>query len=93
MRLISNKMLVEFSSRHPVAGQPLRAWRKIIESNLFTGYAELKTCFHSVDKVGDFYVFNVAGNKYRIVTVIRFQQKKVFVRSVLTHKEYDSWKP
>jgi len=93
MRVISNKMLVEFSLRHPIAEGPLKAWRKIIEVNIFTGYADLKACFHSVDKVGDFYVFNIGGHKYRIVTIILFHQKKVFVREILTHKEYNSWKP
>ncbi len=93
MRVISNKMLVEFGLRHPLADEPLRAWRKIVESQVFTGFADLKACFHSVDKVGDFYVFNIGGNKYRIITIFRFQQKKVFVRQILTHKEYNSWKP
>jgi mRNA interferase HigB len=93
MRVISNKMLIEFGSRHPFASEPLRAWRRIIESTTFSGYADLKASLPSVDKVGDFYVFNVGGNKYRVVTIIRFAQKKVFVRLVLTHKEYDSWKP
>lgn len=93
MRVISNKMLVDFSLMHPLAEEPLRAWRKIIESQVFTGFADLKAGFHSVDKVGDFYVFNIGGNKYRIITIFRFQQKKVFVRQILTHKEYNSWKP
>jgi mRNA interferase HigB len=93
MRVISNKMLVVFACLHKGVGGVLQAWRKIIESRDFVNFADLKSAFHSVDKVGDFYVFNVGGNKYRIVTIVRFEAKKVFVRQVLTHKEYNSWKP
>lgn len=93
MHLISNKMLLAFAAKHPAASEPLRAWRKIIESRVFVGFADLKSAFHATDKVGDYYVFNVGGNKYRLVTTIRFESKKVFVREILTHKEYDTWKP
>ncbi len=93
MRLISNKMLRDFAVRHPLASEPLRAWRKIIESRAFIGFADLKSAFNATDKVGDYYIFNVGGNKYRVVTIIRFEHQKVFVREILTHKEYDIWKP
>lgn len=93
MRLISNKMLRDFASRHPTASEPLRAWRKIIESRAFIGFSDLKSAFNATDKVDDYYIFNVGGNKYRIVTIIRFEHQKVFVREILTHKEYDIWKP
>ncbi|XGA64548.1 type II toxin-antitoxin system HigB family toxin [Duganella sp. BuS-21] len=71
----------------------MQAWRKAIESREFGSYADLKSVFPSVDKVADYYVFNVGGNKYRVVTIVRFNQKKIFVRDVFTHKEYDAWKP
>lgn len=93
MHLISKKMLRDFAAGHPPAGEPLRAWRKIIESRVFVSFADLKSAFHAVDKVGGYYVFNIGGNKYRLVTIIRFESNKVFVREILTHKEYDAWKP
>jgi mRNA interferase HigB len=93
MRVISNKILVKFGSVHAGADTPLQAWRKAIESREFGNYADLKSVFPSVDKVADYYVFNVGGNKYRVVTIVRFNQKKIFVRDVFTHKEYDAWKP
>ena len=49
--------------------------------------------FNATDKVGDFYVFDISGNKYRIVTSIHFNHQKLYVRYVLTHKEYDKWTP
>ena len=93
MRVISNKALTDFSTIHPLAGESLQAWRKIVGSRTFLNFAEVKTTFNAVDKVGIYYVFDIGGNKYRIVSAIHFDQQKVFVRHVFTHKEYDKWKP
>lgn len=93
MRLISNKALREFAVRHRAAAQPLQAWRKLIEHNEFHGFAELKRVFNSVDKAGDFYVFDIAGNHYRLIAAIHFNTQTLFVRAVLTHAEYDDWRP
>lgn len=94
MRLISNRSLVEFSARHPDAGQPLQAWRKILETNHFANFAELKTAFNSIDKVGEYHVFDIGGNKYRVIAFIKFPVQICYVKHVLTHKEYDkgNWK-
>lgn len=93
MRVISNKALTDFSAVQPLAEEPLQAWRKIIESRSFTNFAEIKTTFNAVDRVGMYYVFDIGGNKYRIVSAIHFNQQKLFVRYVFTHKEYDKWTP
>ncbi|WP_343732845.1 type II toxin-antitoxin system HigB family toxin [Duganella sp.] len=93
MRVISNKKLVEFGTLHPDADGPLQTWRKSIESRDFAGFADLKSVFRSADKVGNFFVFNIGGNKYRLVAIVQFERNKVFVREVLTHKEYSLWKP
>lgn len=93
MRVISNKALVDFSGIHPAAGEPLQSWRKIIESRLFGSFAELKAAFNATDKVGSWYVFDIGGNKYRIIAAIHFDRQRLFVRHVFTHKEYDKWKP
>lgn len=93
MRVISNKALTNFSAIHPAADEPLQAWRKIIESRPFVSFADIKTAFNATDKVGCFYIFDIGGNKYRIVAAIHFDYQKLYVRHVLTHKEYDKWKP
>jgi mRNA interferase HigB len=90
---MSNKMLVQFSLRQAEADAPLQAWRKIVEESSFSGFAHLKSAFGSLDKVGDWYVFNIGGNKYRLVATIHFNRQMLFIRHVLTHKEYDKWKP
>ena len=93
MRVISNKALTDFSLRHPQAETPLQVWRKIIESRTFDNFAELKKAFNATDKAGDFHVFDVGGNKYRIITLINFNSQKLHIRYVFTHREYDKWKP
>jgi len=94
MKLISNKALREFAILHPDAGTPLQDFRRLIEQCNFAHFAQLKATFASVDKVGDRYVFNIGGNKYRLVAAIAFQAGLVWVKAVLTHTEYDKgdWK-
>lgn len=93
MRVISNKALSDFSLLHPDSNAPMQAWRKIVESRAFVNFADIKTVFNATDKVGDYYVFDIGGNKYRIITAIHFDHQKLFIRYVFTHKEYDKWKP
>ena len=54
-------------------------------------FADVKTAFNSTEKVGQYYVFDIGGNKYRVVAAIHFDHQKVYVRHVFTHKEYDKW--
>ncbi len=93
MRVISNKTLVDLATRYPDANVPLQAWRKLVEATSFGSYAHLKATFNATDRVGNFYVFDIGGNKYRLITAIHFDRQMLYVREVLTHKEYDKWKP
>ena len=93
MRLISNRALREFALRQREANEPLRAWRKLIERGSFGSFADLKRVFRSVDKVDNFYVFNIAGNRYRLIAAIHFNTQTLYVRAVLTHSEYDDSRP
>ncbi len=93
MRVISNRALVDFSTLHPDAAEPLQAWRKALESRVFAHFADLKNTFGSVDKAGDFFVFDVGGSKWRVIALLNFGKQICFVRHVFTHKEYDKWAP
>ncbi|MDP2432956.1 MAG: type II toxin-antitoxin system HigB family toxin [Pseudomonadota bacterium] len=94
MKLISNKALREFAGIHPDADEPLQAWRRLVERGSFQTFAELRATFASVDKVGDRYVFNIGGNKYRLIASMAFSAQMVWVKAVLTHADYDkgAWK-
>ncbi len=94
MKLISNRVLREFAQVHADAETSLQAWRRLIEKGTYRNFAELRTAFTSADKVGDRMVFNIHGNKYRLVATVLFSVQQVFVKAVLTHADYDKgeWK-
>lgn len=92
MKLISNKALRDFADRHGDAAQPLQDFRRNVERGSFANFADLRAVFPSVDKVGDRHVFNIGGNKYRLVAWIHFDKRRFYVKAVLTHGEYDKGK-
>lgn len=91
MHIISLKMLRDFWKKHPEAEQPLRNWHTVAEHSRFTDLADLKCSFGSADYVPPYTVFNVAGNNFRLVVLVRYRDGKMFVRWVMTHREYDEW--
>jgi mRNA interferase HigB len=93
MRIINNKALQDFAVLHPQATTPLQEWRGKMRDASVKSYAELKNIFNSVDKVGHYFVFNIAGNHYRLIAAIHFNTQTLYIRSIMTHKEYDQWKP
>lgn len=94
MHVISRKALRNFWQRHPDCEQTLRRWHKLMTTTDFGNFSELRGTFPSADMVDDLTVFNITGNKYRLIASIHFNRHKVYVRHVLTHAEYDqaNWK-
>ncbi len=95
MKIISNSALREFAATHPQADEPLQGWRRVIEKNRFGHWVELRAVFNAVDKVGELTVFDIGGNKYRLIAYVRFEKQIVYIKAVLTHRDYDkgAWKP
>lgn len=94
MHIISRKTLRQFWEKHPNSRSSLSRWYKIVSKSEFGSFDELRATFPSADKVGDLIVFNVGGNKARLIASIHFNRGKVYIRQVLTHPEYDqgAWK-
>lgn len=94
MKIISNSALRAFAADHPQAEGPLQGWRRVIEKNRFANWAELKAAFNAVDKVGELVVFDIGGNKYRLIAYIRYEKQILYIKAVLTHRDYDkgAWK-
>lgn len=94
MRILSFGTLRDFWAREHKSEEALRDFYRKLSKIDPQNLAELKQVFPSVDLVGKCYVFNVGGNKYRVVTRIHFNRNMVFIRFVLTHSEYDKdkWK-
>ena len=93
MRIISFSIIREFIAKHADADVPLRDWYNRVSKADWNSLADMKNTFNTVDYVGnDRYVFNIKGNNYRIVAIVLFINKKVYMRFVGTHEEYDKIK-
>jgi mRNA interferase HigB len=92
MHIISRKALKQFWEKYPDSQSSLIRWYKIIEINDIFSFNELRQTFPTADLVGDLIVFNISGNKYRLISAIHFNRGKVYIRDVLTHDEYDKGK-
>lgn len=84
-------MLAEFESRYAPARKSLRTWVQIVEAAQWSSFVEVKSTFTSADYVAPYVVFNVGGNKYRIITLIKFSLKLVQVEFAMTHEQYNRW--
>jgi mRNA interferase HigB len=94
MHLITRKTLRAFWQQHPDSKKALERWSQIIEKNNFDSFTQLRETFPSADQVGKLTVFNIGGNKYRLIAAIHFNRHKVYIRHILTHAQYDqdNWK-
>ncbi len=94
MHVIAKPILVEFWTTHPAAESPLESWYRTMRTEVFTDFNDLRATFASADYVDGLTVFNIGGNKYRLIASIHYNRHKVYIRAVLTHEEYDrgDWK-
>ncbi len=94
MHVISRKRLNDFAERNSDTRASLVHWYRLMRQSDFSNFVELRAVFPSADQVGKLTVFNIGGNKVRLIAAIHYNRRKVYVRSVLTHAEYDeqSWK-
>ena len=92
MHIITRKRLLEFSKKHPDSAEPLDRWYRIVKQSNYNSFSELKKTFPKADQVGKFTVFDIGGNKYRLIAYIVFSAKRLYIRHILTHPEYDKGK-
>ena len=78
---------------HPDALTPLAEWYAHLRKANYTCFADVRADYRSADWVKGFIVFNIGGNKYRLIVSANFPGRRVFVKHVLTHQEYDLWEP
>jgi mRNA interferase HigB len=90
MRIFTEQRLKEYVEAFPESKVALQNWVSIVKKSNWTCFADIKKSYNSVDSVGNQrYVFDIKGNNYRLVTVIKFTIKFVYIRFIGTHKEYD----
>jgi mRNA interferase HigB len=94
MHIITRKRIVDFANDRPNCASALESWYRILKHSTITNFIELQAIFPSADKVAGLTVFNIGGNKVRLIAAIHYNTQRVYIRDVLTHSEYDKnkWK-
>jgi mRNA interferase HigB len=94
LRILGRDKLEAFKRKYPASRKPLSRWEVVVESAEWASIVELKTNFPGADYVDGVTVFNIGGNKYRLITILGYLTSIVQVEAVLTHEQYDrgGWK-
>ncbi|AWO00264.1 type II toxin-antitoxin system HigB family toxin [Chitinophaga alhagiae] len=93
MVIISKTILNGFTKEHPEAESALEKWYEETSAADWNNFPALRNTFNSADCVGnDRYVFNIKGNQFRLIALIIFKVRTVFILFIGTHAEYDSIK-
>jgi mRNA interferase HigB len=99
MHVISKKTIEIFTQQHPIFKTSLDSWFKIVSKTNFVNPIDLQNIFPSIDVVKDsknnnLTVFDIHGNKVRLIASIHYNRNKLYIRHILTHAEYDknNWK-
>jgi mRNA interferase HigB len=92
MHVITRKRLNEFAGQYPETKTALAHWYRLAKHNNFSNFAGLKSIFPSADQVGRLTVFNIGGNRVRLIAAIHYNRNRIYIRAVLTHAEYDEGK-
>lgn len=92
MRIVGNTLLNEFSSTHADLRKPAARWRKRIRNGDWKSHADLKSTFSSLSVIdSERIVFNLKGNKYRLLAKVDYEEKWVRIVKIGTHAEYSKW--
>jgi len=98
MNVVTRKHLIEAEEQYQDAAKEIRAWYKIANGARWRNFLEVQQVFKDADAVEGYVVFNVRGNRYRLITIIHYSREKngriteghIYIRSFLTHREYDN---
>ncbi|MBW1803884.1 MAG: type II toxin-antitoxin system HigB family toxin [Deltaproteobacteria bacterium] len=94
MHIVTRKRLLEFGKKHPDCSTALESWYRIVKRTNFNSFNDLRQTFPGADIVGNLTVFNIGGNKARLIAAIHYNTHRIYIRHILTHEEYDrgSWR-
>lgn len=94
MHVISRKILREFCKTHSDASDSLYDWYRVATKAEWKNLIEVQEIYPKAEAVGNFTVFNIKGNRYRLIVDIVYSTQRIYIKYVLTHAEYDKekWK-
>ncbi|HTW46116.1 MAG TPA: type II toxin-antitoxin system HigB family toxin [Acidobacteriaceae bacterium] len=98
MHVVTLRHLSEAADEYPDAAKEIGAWYEIVRAVRWTNFTDVRKMFRDADAVDGYVVFNLRRNRYRLITVIHYARERnskqtmghVYIRSFLTHKEYDN---
>jgi mRNA interferase HigB len=93
MELRGELLIDEFIEQYPHSKSPLTDWAKKVKDAHWKNFPELRETYPSADYVRPYVIFNIGGNKFRMVATVLFSKERVRVERIMTHKQYDRWKP
>jgi len=89
MHVISRQKLRDYCQTHADSCETLDDWYKIASQANWTQIIEVQTIYPQAEAVGNFTIFNIKGNKYRLIVSLNYQKQIVYIKYILTHAEYD----
>jgi len=90
MIIIAKTSLLTFAKLYPASSERLNHWYETVRRCDWANFSQIKETFNSVDAVGnDRFVFNIKGNSYRLVAMIHFNKRTIYIRFIGTYAEYD----
>ena len=94
MNVISFKRIRDFTALHSDARSSLKAWYTVVKKARWQSPVDVKQVYPTADLVERYTVFNINGNKYRLLARIVYRSQSVFIVAIMTHREYDlgKWK-
>ena len=92
MRVITAKRIWEAKAKWPHSSTALDEWYRKIKVICPEDFSALRSFFPAADEVGPLHVFNIGGNKLRLIALVRYQTQRLYIRHVLDHRDYDKGK-
>jgi mRNA interferase HigB len=94
MNVVSYKTIRKFIQKHPKARVPLDGWYNLAQKSHWEHFSALRKTCGSADIYGKCTIFDIGGNNYRLIAKIDYQRQTIYIKSILTHAEYDKekWK-
>ena len=94
MNIIAYSTIKQFIRKHADSRAGLNTWYKVVSKAEWQNLAEVKSVYPHADLYGDCTIFNIGGNKYRLVVKIEYEIQVIFIKHIMTHATYDkdNWK-
>lgn len=92
MRVISRRILREFCKSHSDSCNALYDWYRVASKSHWKSLIEVQTVYPTAEAVGNLTVFNIKGNRYRLIVDLLYTSQRIYIKYVLTHAEYDKGK-